>query len=80
MRIALLLARVTAACITTPASAEIFRCSTAGNVLGLDPCLDNEGPTNAMKDNIYEGPLHRAWTLLLQPALASEREQLEPTR
>jgi peptide/nickel transport system substrate-binding protein len=79
MRIALLLASIIAACIAMPARAETFRYSTSGDVLGLDPYLNNEGPTNTMKDNIYEGLLHRAWDLSLHPALATEWEQLAPT-
>jgi peptide/nickel transport system substrate-binding protein len=79
LKIALLLAGVIAACIAVPARAETFRYSTSGDVLGLDPYLNNEGPTNTMKDNIYEGLLHRAWDLSLHPALATGWEQLAPT-
>ena len=40
----------------TAAGAKTFRYSTSGDILGLDPYTNNEGPTNTMKSNLYEGP------------------------
>ena len=61
------------------AVAKTFRYSTSGDILGLDPYTNNEGPTNTMKSNFYEGLLHRAWDLSLHPALATDWEQTSPT-
>lgn len=80
MKTASLLAGVVAAFVALSAEAEVFRYSTSGDVLGMDPHLNNEGLTNTMKNNIYEGLLHRAWDLSLQPSLATKWEQIEPTR
>ncbi|MBK8209923.1 MAG: ABC transporter substrate-binding protein [Rhodospirillales bacterium] len=80
MAIVLLLVNLLAAFLASSATAEIFRYSTTGDILGLDPHTNNEGTTNAMKMNIYEGLLHRAWDLSLHPALATQWQQVEPTR
>ena len=79
MKIALLLANIIAVLMIQSAKAEVFRYSTTGDILGLDPYLNNVGTTNTMKKNIYEGLLHRAWDLSVHPALATEWEQIEPT-
>jgi peptide/nickel transport system substrate-binding protein len=65
---------------TTSETAEVrtFRYSTSGDILGLDPYTHNEGPNNAMKDNLYEGLVHRAYDLSLHPALATDWEQTDP--
>ena len=34
------------------AEAKTFRYATTGDVLGLDPHANNEGPTNTMKGNL----------------------------
>ena len=62
-----------------PAGAKTFRFSTSGDVNGLDPHLNNETPTNAMKNNLYEGLVHRNHKLEIEPALASEWTQAGPT-
>jgi peptide/nickel transport system substrate-binding protein len=81
MRSSLLAAVIAVATVTAVAAdAKTFRYSTSGDVLGLDPYINNEGPTNTMKSNIYEGLIHRAYDLSLEPALATEWEQVEPTR
>ncbi|MCC7276459.1 MAG: ABC transporter substrate-binding protein, partial [Alphaproteobacteria bacterium] len=41
------------------ADARTFRFSTSGDVNGLDPHLNNETPTNAMKHNLYEALVYR---------------------
>jgi len=58
--------------------AKTFRYSTSGDVLGLDPYTNNEGPNNAMKDNLYEGLIHRSHDLSLHPALATDWKQTDP--
>ncbi|UCH46447.1 MAG: hypothetical protein JSU95_09940, partial [Betaproteobacteria bacterium] len=65
---------------TTSETAEgkTFRYSTSGDILGLDPYTHNEGPNNAMKDNLYEALVHRAYDLSLHPSLATDWEQTDP--
>jgi peptide/nickel transport system substrate-binding protein len=65
-----------------PAQAQdekVFRYATTGDILGLDPHNNNEGPTNTMKSNIYGRLIHRAWDLSLEPDLATEWERKNPT-
>jgi peptide/nickel transport system substrate-binding protein len=63
-----------AALLALPALAQekVFRYATTGDILGLDPHANNEGPTNAMKGNIYGRLLHRLPDLSLEPDLATE--------
>jgi peptide/nickel transport system substrate-binding protein len=35
------------------AQEKVFRYATTGDILGLDPHVNIEGPTNTMKGNIY---------------------------
>ncbi|MGH6885167.1 MAG: ABC transporter substrate-binding protein, partial [Geminicoccales bacterium] len=65
-----------AALLTSPAVAQekVFRYATTGDILGLDPHANNEGPTNTMKGNIYGRLLHRLPDLSLEPDLATEWE------
>ncbi len=60
------------------AEAKTFRYSTSGDILGLDPYTHNEGPNNAMKDNLYEALIHRAYDLSLHPSLATDWKQTGP--
>ncbi len=60
------------------AEAKTFRYSTSGDILGLDPYTNNEGPTNTMKNNFYEGLIHRSYDLSLHPALATDWKQTDP--
>ena len=62
----------------TAAEAKTFRYSTSGDILGLDPYTNNEGPTNTMKSNLYEGLIHRSYDLSLHPALATDWKQTDP--
>jgi peptide/nickel transport system substrate-binding protein len=62
-----------------PAEAKRFRYSTSGDILTMDPHSQNEGPTNAMKSNIYEGLVLRMWDLSLRPGLAVSWSQPNPT-
>ena len=59
------------------AEAKTFRYSTSGDILGLDPYTNNEGPTNTMKNNLYEGLIHRSYDLSLHPALATDWKQTD---
>jgi peptide/nickel transport system substrate-binding protein len=60
------------------AEAKVLRYSTNADLLGLDPAIYNEGPTNAMKGNLYDGLLTRNFDLSLAPALATEWSQRDP--
>ncbi|MGH6920987.1 MAG: ABC transporter substrate-binding protein, partial [Geminicoccaceae bacterium] len=51
---------------------KVFRYATTGDILGLDPHVNNNGPTNAMKDNLYGRLVHRLPDLSLEPDLATE--------
>ena len=77
----LIISAVAAAALATGAmaNAKTFRYSTSGDILGLDPYTNNEGPTNTMKSNLYEGLIHRSHDLSLHPALATDWEQTSPT-
>ena len=67
-----------AAPLATPAYAKTLRYSTNADLLGLDPAINNEGPTNAMKTNLYEGLIYRDIELRLNPGLATEWSQVSP--
>jgi peptide/nickel transport system substrate-binding protein len=56
------------------ADAKTFRYSTTGDILGLDPHANNEGPTNTMKSNVYGRLVHRLPDLSLEPDLATAWE------
>jgi len=56
---------------STPALAEnVFRWTSQGDALTLDPMSQNEGPTIAMNGMIYEALVTRDAQLKLQPELA----------
>ncbi len=59
--------------------AKTFRYATTGDILGLDPHANNEGPTNTMKGNIYGRLVHRQPDLSLEPDLATEWNRLDDT-
>ena len=61
------------------AEAKTFRYATTGDVLGLDPHANNEGPTNTMKGNLYGRLLHRKADLSLEPDLATKWEKIDAT-
>jgi peptide/nickel transport system substrate-binding protein len=61
------------------ANAKTFKFAAQGDFLGLDPHINNEGPTNAMKGNIYEGLIYRTPELKTEPSLATEWRQVDPT-
>jgi len=58
--------------VSAVAQDKVFRYATTGDILGLDPHANNEGPTNAMKGNIYGRLIHRLPDLSLEPDLATE--------
>ena len=74
-----LVAAIALAALASPAAAKTFKYSTTGDVIGMDPHINNEGPTNAMKDHMYEGLVTRHWDLTVRPALATEWTQVNPT-
>ena len=59
--------------------AKTFRYATTGDILGLDPHANNEGPTNTMKGNIYGRLVHRKPDLTLVPGLATGWENVDET-
>jgi peptide/nickel transport system substrate-binding protein len=63
----------------TGATAKEFRYATTGDILGLDPHANNEGPTNTMKGNIYGRLVHRKPDLSLEPDLATGWERTSDT-
>ena len=65
--------------MSTVADAKTFRYSTTGDILGLDPHMNNEGPTNTMKSNVYGRLIHRLPDLSLEPDLATEWERVDDT-
>jgi len=65
--------------LSSAADAKTFRYSTTGDILGLDPHMNNEGPTNTMKSNVYGRLIHRQPDLSLEPDLATEWERVDDT-
>ena len=61
------------------AQTKAFRYAAQGDFLGLDPHINNEGPTNAMKGNLYEGLIYRDPDLKFHPSLATDWEQVDHT-
>jgi len=79
---AAVVAAVGAVAFSAPASAQdekVFRYATTGDILGLDPHINNEGPTNRMKSNVYGSMLHMQPSLEPEPDLATEWERTNPT-
>jgi len=70
-------ALVALAATSANAQENVFRYSTTGDILGLDPHNNNEGPTNTMKSNLYGRLIHRRPDLSLEPDLATEWERLD---
>ena len=67
------------AALAQPTLAKKFRYSTSGDLLTMDPHSQNEGPTNAMKSNIYEALVLRSWDLSIKPSLATSWSQPNTT-
>ena len=69
-----------AALTLAPLAAEgtTFRYAANADLLGLDPYINNEGVTNAMKGNLYEGLLTRRHDMALESALAAEWGRTAP--
>jgi len=59
------------------AQEKVFRYATTGDILGLDPHSNNEGPTNTMKGNVYGKLIHRKPDLSLEPDLAVSWENVD---
>jgi peptide/nickel transport system substrate-binding protein len=78
MRRHALIAGLVLAVSATAADAKTLRYSTNADLLGLDPAINNEGPTNTMKGNLYSGLLYRKFDLSLEAALATEWSQPQP--
>lgn len=58
---------------------KVFRYSSSGDAIGLDPHINNEGNTQAMKENIYDGLVRRNRELKIEPALATDWKLVNPT-
>ena len=58
------------AALSLPVEAASFRYSTSGDLLTMDPHWRNEGPTNAMKANLYDGLVGRTADLQVAAELA----------
>jgi peptide/nickel transport system substrate-binding protein len=65
--------------VSNQANAKTFRYATTGDILGLDPHANNEGPTNTMKGNLYGRLIHRKPDLTLVPDLATEWNRTDDT-
>jgi peptide/nickel transport system substrate-binding protein len=79
IRFSLLAGVATLALLSASADAKPFRYATSGDLLGLDPHLNNEALTNGFKGNVYEGLVVRAPDLKLEPGLATAWSQTSPT-
>jgi peptide/nickel transport system substrate-binding protein len=65
--------------LTLPAAeGATFRYAASADLLGLDPYINNDGITNAMKGNLYEGLLTRRYDMALEPGLAVEWTRAAP--
>ncbi|HEX5130218.1 MAG TPA: ABC transporter substrate-binding protein [Usitatibacter sp.] len=62
-----------------PAVAKTLRFSSQGDITTIDPHGNNEGFTNAYLDNIYETLVTRGKELKVEPCLATEWQQVNPT-
>lgn len=71
---------ILALAMTLPATGEgqIFRYAASADLLGLDPYINNDGITNAMKGNLYEGLLTRRYDMTLVAGLATEWVRAAP--
>lgn len=66
------------ALIVPPVSAETFRYAFQGDAQSLDPHSLNETFTLGFLGNVYEGLVRRSPDLVIEPALATKWEALEP--
>jgi peptide/nickel transport system substrate-binding protein len=79
-RRALAAAVATAFALTAlPTLAKTLRFSSQGDITTIDPHGNNEGFTNAYLDNIYETLVTRGKDLKVEPCLATEWQQVNPT-
>lgn len=68
-----------AALPAVPAEANTLRWASQGDALTLDPHAQNEGPTNAMSQQIYDPLIRSADDLSLEPGLALTWEPISET-
>src|SRR5258708_2859045 len=78
MRRFALVASLALAVTGSAVDAKTLRYSTNADLLGLDPAINNEGPSNAMKGNLYSALIYRKFDLSLSPDLATEWSQSGP--
>ena len=83
MRKATLYTMLTAALLgasSVAANAETLRFAAQGDVASFDPYVIDETFSSGFLGNVYEGLVHRASDLSIEPALAESWEMVEPTR
>jgi peptide/nickel transport system substrate-binding protein len=79
MRISrLFIATAVALSLASPLSAKTLRWASVGDALTLDPHAQNEGPTLAMNQHIYDPLIQRDPSLKKIPALALSWKAVAP--
>src|SRR5919197_753410 len=79
MFVARLAALVAAAlCVASVADAKTLRWASQGDALTLDPHAQNEGPTTAMNQHVYEALISRDPSLTKVPGLAVSWKPVAP--
>ncbi|TXL76336.1 ABC transporter substrate-binding protein [Vineibacter terrae] len=75
----LLIATAVALSLASPLSAKTLRWASVGDALTLDPHAQNEGPTSAMAQHIYDPLIQRDPSLKKIPNLALSWKPIAPT-
>jgi peptide/nickel transport system substrate-binding protein len=75
----LFIATAVALSLAVPASAKTLRWASVGDALTLDPHAQNEGPTAAMNQHIYDPLIQRDPSLKKVPNLALSWKPISPT-
>ena len=70
---------LTAAGVSTPTQAQTLRWASQGDAATMDPHAMNEGLTNMVNGQVYEGLIARGKNLEFVPSLATEWSQTGPT-
>ena len=76
----LVLAAFLATATLTGAAAKDFRFAFQSDVGSMDPYNLNEAFSLGIQGNVYEGLTRRDPNLVMQPALATGWQMMEPTR
>jgi len=78
-KIMILMVLLVAVVFSQAVYAKTFKYATSGDILTMDPHSQNEGPNNAMKNNVFECLVHRNYKLEVEPSLATRWEVINPT-